>query len=75
MTKEDAIKLYKNKIYKKMSFYKRVKFQLFEERLCMPFEIFQEAVEKTLGRSVLTHEFGFNVKGLQEEFNKIKDVR
>ena len=33
----------------------------------MPFGVFHEAVEKTLGRPVYTHELGFNVDGLKKE--------
>ena len=33
-----------------------VDFQLYEDRLCMPFDLFQEAVEELLG-PVFTHEF------------------
>ena len=38
-----------------------------EYRLCMPFSVFHEAVEKTIGRSVFTHEFGLNLDGLKNE--------
>lgn len=34
-----------------------VDFQLYEDRLCMPLPLFQEAVEKALGRPVYTHEY------------------
>jgi hypothetical protein len=40
---------------------------MFEELLCMPFDVFHEAVEKTLGRPVWTHEFGLNFDGLKAE--------
>ena len=40
---------------------------MFESKLCMPFSIFQEAVEKTLGRPVWTHEFAFY--GIKKESN------
>jgi len=33
----------------------------------MPFSIFHEAVEKTLGRPMFTHEFGLNMDGLRKE--------
>ena len=35
-----------------------VRFQLYQDRLCMDFSRFHEAVEKVLGRPVWTHEFG-----------------
>ncbi len=34
-------------------------FQLSQERLCLPFELFQKAVEQALGRPVWTHEFAY----------------
>jgi len=42
--------------------------QLLTAELIMPFDVFQEAVEKCLGRPVFTHEFGMNVDGLLEEY-------
>jgi len=35
-----------------------VKMQLFQDRLCMPFNEFHRAIESVLGRPVWTHEFG-----------------
>ena len=35
--------------------------------LCMPFDVFHQAVEKTLGRPVYTHEFGLNYEGIKAE--------
>ena len=43
------------------------KFQLFTNELCVPFDLFHEAIEKTLGRPVFTHEFGLNFDGLAME--------
>lgn len=67
MTEEQAVKLYESKFWEKLGYKERAKFQLFEPRLCMPFDVFHEAIEKTLGRPVYTHEFGMNWKGLQKE--------
>lgn len=44
-----------------------VDFQLYEDRLCMPFDEFHKALEKALGRPVWTHEFA-DQKGLQDEY-------
>ena len=41
--------------------------QLFTAELCMPFDRFHQSVEKALGRSVWTHEFGLNYDGLCRE--------
>lgn len=73
MKKEQAIALYESKFYEELDDYEKVKFQLFEEVLCMPFDVFHEAIEKTLGRPVFTHEFGLNLEGLKREFLKEQD--
>lgn len=67
MTKEEAIKLFKSEFWKDLSYKEIAIFQLFEDRLCMPFGIFHEAIEKTLNRPVFTHEFGLNREGLKKE--------
>jgi len=67
ITKEQAIKLFDSEFWKEMSFEQRAKFQISEKRLCMPFNVFHEAVEKHIGRPVFTHEFGLNYDGIKRE--------
>jgi hypothetical protein len=67
MTKDAAVALYDSGFWKQMSHEEIAKFQIMEDRLCMPFEAFHEAIEKTLGRPVFTHEFGLNREGLIKE--------
>lgn len=67
MTKTEAIKLAESKFWETMSFKERAIFQMFEEKLCMPFDVFHEAIEKALNRPVFTHEFGLNPEGLRKE--------
>ena len=67
LTKEQAIALAEEEFWKPMDLRARAMFQLWEDRLCMPFDVFHEAVEKTLGRPVFTHEFGLNHEGLKAE--------
>ena len=67
MTHDDACALFELGFWNSMSHYERAKFQLFEPRLCMPFSVFHEALEKALGRPVWTHELGMNLAGLQRE--------
>lgn len=67
MKKEEAIELYKSEFWESMSYRDIALYQLFTDRLCMPFEVFHKAIEKTLGRPVFTHEFGFNIEGLKKE--------
>jgi len=57
LTREEAVKLLESGFWSEMTFEQRAKFQLYEKRLCMPFSVFQEAIEKTLGRSVREWEF------------------
>ena len=73
MTKEEAVALYQSKWWEGRTPEEITGFQLFEERLCMPFGEFHEAVEKALGRPVYTHEFGsVGSDGLRKEFLKEK---
>ncbi len=73
LTKEQAIELYENKAWEGMSLRQRAEFQMLQDKLCMPFDVFHEAVEKILGRPVFTHEFGFNRDGLTAELFEDKE--
>lgn len=59
LTKEQAIAFCENKCYEEMNYRQRAEFQIEQQLLCMPFDIFKEAIEKALGRPVFTHEFVF----------------
>ena len=67
MTKEQAIELANSKFWENMTSREIAEFQISEDKLCMPFEIFHEALEKTIGRPVFTHELGLNLEGIREE--------
>ncbi len=67
MTHEEAIEMSKSGWWKTKTVREIVEFQLYEDRLCMPFDEFHKAVEEALGRSVWTHEFA-DIKGLQAEY-------
>lgn len=67
LAQEEAIALYNSKWWLEKSPREIVAFQLFTERLCLPFDVFHESVEKTLGRPVFTHEFAF-ADNLKKEF-------
>jgi hypothetical protein len=67
-TKEKAIALAESGEWKDWTDDEIVKCQLFQEKLCMPFSRFHEAIEKVLGRPVYTHEFGLNYDGLVAEY-------
>jgi len=66
LTKEQAIKMYESEIWKDMTLEQIAEFQLFQDRLCVPFDKFQEAMEKLLNRPVWTHEFAFKDQLIKE---------
>ena len=68
LTKEQAILFSKSEIWADWSHEEIVKLQLFQDKLCMPFSRFHEAIEKVLDRPVYTHEFGLNYDGIVKEF-------
>lgn len=59
LTEKEAIEIYKSKVWEKWSNDEIVKFQLFQRRLCLPFDRFHEAMEKVFDRPIWTHEFAF----------------
>ena len=71
MTREEAVKLVESKWYEKQTAEEIVAFQLYEERLCMPFPLFHKAVEEALGRPVFTHEFAA-AESLRQEFEALR---
>ena len=66
--KEKAIELSLTEWWKEKSYREIAEFQLFTTELSCPFDVFHEAVEKSLGRPVFTHEFGLNYDGICKEF-------
>jgi len=66
--KDKAIELAATNWWKFCSHREIAEFQLFTKELACPFAVFHEAVEKSLGRPVWTHEFGMNYEGICKEF-------
>jgi hypothetical protein len=53
LTREQAVALYKSGFWEEiMSYEERAKFQTLQERLCMPVEVYSEAMAKFLRRPV-----------------------
>ena len=73
LTREQAIELAKSKVYENWTNEEIVRFQLFQEKLCMDFSRFHEALEKVLDRPVFTHEIAMNYDGIVSEFLGEKD--
>lgn len=67
LTEQQAIAIHDSEIWKDWTPEEIVKFQLFTPRLCMPFDVFQTAVETVLNRPVWTHEFAY-YENLQKEY-------
>ena len=64
LNEKEAIAFGNSGIWKDWTYKQKAAFQLFQDRLCMPFDVYHEAVEKSLNRPVYTHEFGLNRDGL-----------
>ena len=67
ITEQQAVALYDSGAWRDMTDRDRARFQIVQDRLCMPFDEFHGAVERTIGRPVFTHEFGLNRDGLVAE--------
>ena len=67
VTKEQAILIHDSKEWEDWTYEEIAKFQLFQDRLCIPFGRFHQAVEVVLKRSVWTHEFA-SVDRLRDEY-------
>ena len=69
LTRAQAQEIYRSELWTEWSLEYIAKFQLYQNRLCLPFGKFHEAIEHELGRSVWTHEFASsNIGNLQDEY-------
>jgi len=70
LTETEAIEIFNSNIWQEWTDEEIVAFQLYQDKLCLPFTRFHKAVETVLGRSVWTHEFAFASKpnGLQDQY-------
>ena len=59
LTREQAIAFGDNKLYEGMTSRQIAEFQMEQDLLCVPFDVFHRAMEEVLGRPVYTHEFAF----------------
>ena len=60
LTKDQAIRLAESSFWEEMSAKEIADFQMNQNLLCMPFEVFHKALEEVLGRPVFTHELAFD---------------
>ena len=70
--KDKALELFNSKWWLDKTPEEIVRFQLFTDRLCLPFDKFHQALESALNRPVWTHELAFNYPGICSEFLKEK---
>ena len=71
-TKAEAVAFAEAESWKPLTEFERAGLQMFQRRLCMPFEVFHEALEKALGRPVWTHEMA-DTPALIEEYAKKRE--
>jgi len=70
LNEKEALSFFDNSMWKEMSFIERARFQIYQDRLCMPFGIFHEAVEKSLARPVFDIELALNRDGIKKELEE-----
>jgi hypothetical protein len=66
-TREQAVAFAESGEWKDWTPGQIVRFQLFQDLSCMPFNVFHGAIEQVLGRLVFTHEFAFTDR-LRDEY-------
>ena len=66
LTRDQAVALYDTEFWESLAYVERARFQLSEPRLCMPFDVFVEAVERALGRPVTVGEYLSSNRLLEE---------
>jgi hypothetical protein len=74
MTSAVAKAMAESRFWEKLSHVEIAWFQLNEEKLCMPFHRFQNAMEKSLNRPVWTHEFAYRDMLIGEFIEKHGDL-
>lgn len=69
LTKAEAVAFYDSGEWRSWSAEQIAELQLFQDLLCVPFDVFHKAVEEVLGRPVWTHEFASpNHENLRAEY-------
>ena len=74
LTKKEACAFFDNKCYEGWSNRDIAVFQLHQERLCMPFEVFGLSLESELKRGISAMEYVFGSDGLKKELMKDQPV-
>lgn len=66
-TEEEAVAFAEERQWERLALRERAELQLSQRRLCMPLDVFHEAIEAALDRPVQTLEIGRNWGGLRNE--------
>jgi len=75
LTQAEAITFAESGDWKDWDAEQIVELQLFQERLCLPPDVFHEAIEIVLGRPVWTHEFASsNIENIRAEYAEKRAV-
>lgn len=69
LDKTQAVEIYRSGLWKKWDHEQRVKCQLFQQRLCMPFKIFHQSLESVLKRHIQFTEFSNSADLIDEYIN------
>lgn len=67
MTEAQAQALFASRFWGRLSARDRAFFQIHEERLCMPFAVFRDALEEALGHPVFDATLVVHLEGLRAE--------
>ena len=71
MSREEAIEFCELGAWKNWSPEEIVRFQIDQDKLCVPLDAYFEALQQTTGRRVMTHELSLNAEGIKDEMNGI----
>jgi len=71
LTREEAIAFAEAEKWIHMSKKEIAFFQFYQDKLCMPFEVFHAAMEDTLGHEILTHQFSTAREALSDALQVI----
>jgi len=64
-----AVEFHDSLQWQTMSYQELAKFQINQKHLCMPWDVFHEAVEKTIGYPVYSHEFATNFESIKSKIS------
>lgn len=71
LTKDEAIAFHESRRWESMTSEEIFYFQVVQDKLCMPLDVYWRAAESTLGRAVMNIEFGSPHRLLAEYAKKL----